>query len=267
MSESIFGLDELILNDNEEFGLSWANLGFWNGDHSYSEAGMNLALELGKSLKLSQKDSVLDVGFGLGEQLFLWHRYFQIKSISGINPSKIQIDYAKSRVAKEGLEESIFLYSGNSRDIVKFESKKFDKIIALDCAYHFDTRMKFLKDSVDLLSKGGSLGIIDIFPTEKMLKWPAKIIKSMISKFFLIPRNNLISMYEFKLEIEKMGVFELEITDISENVFPGFCRYMDKKSIKEEPKLKKMKITAKLLKFCHSRDYIRAFKIILRKND
>ena len=266
MYEALFGLDELKLNDEDKYGLSWANLGFWEGNHSYSKAGMNLAVELGKSLKLSDKDRILDVGFGLGEQLLLWHSYFQINSIVGLNPSNIQNHYAKSRIAEEGLSDKIIIYSGNSRDIIQFDSNKFDKIIALDCAYHFDTRMKFVEDSIDLLRKDGELGMIDIFPTEKMLKWPQKIIKSIIAKFFHINKKNLITIREFEEEIYKMKIFKPEIIDISNNVFPGFCNYINKKIVKDKSGLKKMKITAILLRYLHSRDYIRAFKIILKKS-
>jgi len=112
MYETLFRTDELKLNDEDKYGLSWANLGFWNGNHSYSKAGRNLAIELGKSLKLSEKDRVLDVGFGLGEQLLLWHSFFQINSIVGINPSNIQNDYAQSRIIQEGLSDKIVINSG-----------------------------------------------------------------------------------------------------------------------------------------------------------
>lgn len=266
MYENFFGLDELKLNDEEKYGLSWANLGYWHGNHSYSKAGRNLAIELGKSLELSKKDRLLDVGFGLGEQLLLWHSYFDIDSIVGLNPSEIQNEYAKSRISKEKLAKKISLFTGTSADISRFNSKKFDKIIALDCAYHFETRIKFIRDSIDLLGDGGALGMIDLFPTEKMLKWPQKIMNSLITKFFHIDKKNLMTIRDFEHEINEMDVFEAEIIDISNYIFPGFCNYINKEGVKNQSGLKKMKITAKLLSFFHRKDYVRAFKIILKKN-
>ena len=38
MYEALFGLDELKLNHEDKYGLSWANLGFWERNHSYSKA-------------------------------------------------------------------------------------------------------------------------------------------------------------------------------------------------------------------------------------
>ena len=87
----------------------------------------------------------------------------------------------------------------------------------------------------------------------------------MIGKFFHINKRNLISIREFENEVEKIKIFKPEITDISSNVFPGFCNYFNRKIIKNKSGLKKMKITSMVLRYLHNRDYIRAFKIILKK--
>jgi microcystin synthetase protein McyJ len=50
----------------------WLNLGYWKTARRYSEAACALACLLADAARLGPGDHLLDVGFGLAEQDFLW---------------------------------------------------------------------------------------------------------------------------------------------------------------------------------------------------
>ena len=73
-----FDCQELVLNI--QINESWANLGLWESGDSYSQAGRRMAHELGELARLNSSDSILDIGFGNGDQLQLWRQEFRVKS-------------------------------------------------------------------------------------------------------------------------------------------------------------------------------------------
>lgn len=121
----------------------WLNFGYWKQETTYNGACAALARKLGEIAELSPGDKVLDVGFGFAEQDILWVRENNVDAITGINTTELQVEIAQKRVARAGLAERINLQVGSATKI-SCEDNSFDKVTALECAFHFNTREDFL---------------------------------------------------------------------------------------------------------------------------
>ena len=100
----------------------------------------------------------------------------------------------------------------------------FDSILALDCAYHFNTRHKFLEQSFQKLTPGGSIALADIcFLSSSLNTRRTRLITSIVN---LIPKYNQISVEEYIDNMKQIGYVDVVIEDVSSEVFPGFVVFL-----------------------------------------
>ena len=100
----------------------------------------------------------------------------------------------------------------------------FDSILALDCAYHFNTRYKFLEQSFQKLTPGGSIALADIcFMSSSVNTRRTRSITSIVN---LIPRYNQISVEDYVDKMEQIGYIDVILEDITSEVFPGFVAFL-----------------------------------------
>ena len=171
---------------NMQTQASWINLGLWNpidiphtvgigqpcllrkrikGDvpPTYSEACDALATKVGDQAGLQANSKLLDVGFGRGDQLFLWWNRFKVSEIHGINASESEVSFfhAKLRArmtrADAHTQPNIQAVVGSATALPAWvEPGTYTHVIALDCAYHFvPSREEFFQQACRALRPGG----------------------------------------------------------------------------------------------------------------
>lgn len=209
-----------VLSDNNKF----INLGYWKNADSMDDAGRDMAHLLGEHSEITDGDKILDVGFGFGDQDLYWMKTFSPKSISGLNICRDQVKAARELVSKNKLEDKIDLQYGSATDI-PFEAKTFDKVLALECAFHFDSRDDFFRQAFRVLKKGGRLSIADIVPISngdsyKKIGFLAWILEPIRLAAWKIPRSNSCSgMEEYRQRLEEAGFTNIKLTSIKDDVF------------------------------------------------
>lgn len=215
-------LAELALNDA---GQSWGNLGFWQGESTYSESCRKLALLIGNALELDNTTSVFDAGFGCGDQLLLWLQHYLVSDLRGVNLSSCQ-----TKVAKQLLEDSGF--AGTAENIysedVNVDSvwqnlgiHSIDRVLALDSAYHFPSRVGFFNRAVHALKYQGCLGLTDFICCDNISMSNRLLLNGML-KLSRIPRQNIVTRAQYIRELKEAGFRKIKIHDISEQVMLGF---------------------------------------------
>ena len=100
----------------------------------------------------------------------------------------------------------------------------FDSILALDCAYHFNTRYKFLEQSFEKLTPGGSIALADICFSSSSLNTPRT--RLIIFILNLIPKYNQISIEDYVDKMKHIGYVDVILEDVTPEVFPGFVVFL-----------------------------------------
>ena len=180
-----------------------------------------------------------DVGHGTGESLLLLLSDPSIPRPShliGITSLDIHHRRSRERVDKfQATHQSKVSIDLHHRDAV-FDGAThsnhplnpsspvtFNSILALDCAYHFNTRHKFLEQSFQKLAPdGGRIALADICFSSSYLN-TRQIISSMLN---LIPKHNRISVEDYVDKMTQIGYVDVILEDVTSEVFPGFVSFL-----------------------------------------
>jgi cyclopropane fatty-acyl-phospholipid synthase-like methyltransferase len=266
VSQEFHDLSEEFLNSKNQY---WGNLGFWQSSNNYSSACSALANELAFAVQLDDASNVFDAGFGCGDQLLLWLKKYQVNSVQGINYSDSQTRIAKKRLVESGFNqfENQISY-GSVTDMDEYASSHrsagINKVLALDCAYHFPSRIQFFNSSYKKLNDSGQLGLTDILLSDNQIPLIQRLVLHTMLFLSRIPKENIVTLDSYRKELSDIGFENICIRDISEQVFTPFSDwlYEFKKGegrLKSTSKLAWLKydITAKFLKWADRNNILR----------
>lgn len=142
----------------------YANYGYWTRPGlSMADAAEAMAGFVAGAAGLGPQDEVLEVGCGYGACAVRYASAFGAKSIIGIDITPTRIEHGNTYVAEHGLSDVIQLRLGDATKL-DFADASFDKLIAVECAFHFDTRRDFLREAGRVLRPGGTLVVTDLIP-------------------------------------------------------------------------------------------------------
>jgi microcystin synthetase protein McyJ len=211
-------MDEGYVDDSKPL---WLNLGYWKDARTYPDACVAMVELLGTRAGLRPSDEVLDVGVGFAEQDFVLLDRFQVSHITGIDITPVHVDKGRERVAKRGLEKHIDIRLG-SATAMEFPDASFEKVLALECAFHFDTRDQFMREAFRVLRPGGILALADMLPN------PGK--KPGLSTLFgrrygHAPVANYYDREEYRRRLAAAGFGDVVVESIRKDVFPGMAKY------------------------------------------
>lgn len=198
-------------------------------------------------LKLSSPD----VGHGSGDSLLLHLKHPSIprpSNLVGITSLEAHYKRSSQRVGQcqEGLDipGNVTLYHGDAvfRADVSADHQQpmhpldpsssipaYTSILALDCAYHFRTRREFLTQSYTRLAEGGRIALADIcFESEN---GSSAILNRVIGLMGVMPKTNMISKKQYAEDMEQIGYSDIRMEDVTQDVFPGFTRFLAKQGL------------------------------------
>ena len=195
---------------------SWSNLGLWTQARDYPTACEALAVRLAEHVLLQPGHSVLDVGFGYGDQLLVWKKHFGVGRITGIETDAAGVTEARRKLAAFS---DVTLSLGNSH--TQPAKGRFDRVLALDCAYHFAPRSAFFKQAYQALRPGGMLGLTDILLAEGEI--PSQ--HARLARACGIPPENLLTQQTYGQALADLGFIHVRFEHLDAHVLSGFSRF------------------------------------------
>ena len=202
----------------------YINMGYWKSADTFDTACQALAEELGLCAELNNDSVVLDCGNGHGDQDAFFLERFSPKSITGLNITRKHVEIAKSRFSDPRLT-----FTHGSATQIPFESQSFNRVLALESAFHFDTRDDFFTEAYRVLEPGGRLATADLIRASDDLTLIMKLGEHAGRAFWQIPKANLYDANEYRHRMEAAGFINVTITDITEFVFLPFKRFAQKR--------------------------------------
>lgn len=204
----------------------YLNLGYWREATGIDEASAALVQLLGERAELAAGDRVFNPGFGFGDEALHWMQHFRPERIDGLNVSSLQVDSARRRVREAGLEDRIGLSVGNAVT-AGYADATFDRVLAVETAFHFRTREKFFATARRVLRPGGVLGLTDFVlgpGAPDSLRRQVGFWIGCLS--WQIPSCNLYPIDGYVRRLRAAGFEGIDVLDITADVIPPFARYL-----------------------------------------
>lgn len=208
-------IDRTLLNHGFP-GSTWGNLGFWTDAQNYPAACRALAITLAGAAQLQPGCSVLDVGFGCGDQLLIWKQHFGVGRITGVETDASAVSVALGKLA-EFTDVSLHLGNGNWGPL----DESYDRVLALDCAYHFALRSAFFTHAFQTLMPGGMLALTDIVVADDTHSSE----HARLAKLCGIPPENLLTQTAYAQALTNLGFTAVTLQRLDEEVLSGFTRF------------------------------------------
>jgi ubiquinone/menaquinone biosynthesis C-methylase UbiE len=214
------------------------NFGYWkNNPTTLDEASRELARLAARSADFDASDVVVDCGPGYGDQDILWVNEFGVKHITGINVATEQIAIAQGRVEEAGLADRID-YVHASATALPLEDESWSKVVALESAFHFPSRVDFFSEALRVLKPGGVLVTADIVPKKTFLNTRYRKQVARLGWRAASPKavRRSVNVEDYRKLLLNIGFAEAETQSIARDVFRPLARFLWKRAFQPDMK-------------------------------
>ena len=108
---------------------------------------------------------------------------------------------------------------------------KYDRILGLDCVYHFQTRADFIRHAAALLNPTGRLALTDLVLATPAPSLIARLALRIICILAGVPWQNMVSRDDYEATLRKptLGLSDIQWEDVTEDVFRGLATFIERR--------------------------------------
>jgi microcystin synthetase protein McyJ len=206
--------DDILLSTDTN--CNYLNLGYWKQTNNLKKACEDLLDLVIEMAEIKNGNKILDVGFGYGEQDIYFANKFPKIIINGINILTQQVKFAQQKVKLAGLSNRVDLSNGDAVNLT-FDDAIFDLTLAIESAFHFETRQKFFNESYRVLKPGGIIVLTDCLP-QTFSENDKKFVEASTSMG--IPLANQYNIQVYVNKLKEVGFERISYIDLSQHVIP-----------------------------------------------
>jgi ubiquinone/menaquinone biosynthesis C-methylase UbiE len=165
--------------------------GFWKNPKAaegtradYVAAMEQMNVVLLDAAKVADGQKLLDVGCGFGGTIQQINAAHTNMELTGLNIDARQLAAAEAQTKAANGNKIAWVEADACQ--LPFEDNSFDRVMAVECIFHFPSRQKFLAEAARVLKPGGYLAVSDFVPTMTFFgKTPFwLVVRSQIAKSF-----------------------------------------------------------------------------------
>lgn len=188
----------------------YMNFGYWEvGTNTRRQASDNLMRRLLAQIP-ERRGRVLDVACGLGfTTQYLRDAWSSPADVYATNISERQLRACKRNAPACAVAMMDATHLG-------FADGAFTHIVCVEAAFHFDTRLEFLREAARLLKPGGTLVLTDLLLHDEA--------QDLLPDW--LPANHVPTLDAYHHTIRRAGFSTVDITDITSQGVTSYLRFM-----------------------------------------
>lgn len=162
---------------------------------------------------------ILDVGSGCGDSTALLAET-KPHTLRGVTSHKLQ-----SALSRQRFPHVQFVPADAVEYVASLPNESVDRVFALDCVYHFSSRIRFLQESLRVIRDNGRIAITDLILGDNITRFQ-RLLMRVICFITGSPYSNFKTRKEYHKDFTRAGFADISIEDISGYVFPGLQEFI-----------------------------------------
>jgi len=165
---------------------------------------------------------ILDCGCGFGGTIAHLNDRLQNLDMVGLNIDPRQLEVARTNFYQKHGNRAEFI-EGDACAL-PFDENSFDVVLAVECIFHFPSRLRFFQEVRRVLKTGGTLAICDFVPREITLvldKMLNRFVQPLIGESFGAVDYSY-SLQKYRSLASETGFSSLVERDITANTLPTY---------------------------------------------